>query len=291
MPSLFLDSAYLVFLTLGICVVLSTGEIDLSIFGILALGTTLSLWLASSFPVEERTLVLIVTTVAFSVLLSILNAVFVVFLKHNSLLVTVASFSSFYGLSLLVFDFAIGNPSPKEVPGQSMVEIFSVPPYLRELLHSQPFGVRLELIIILVTLVSLWLMLDKTKLGLAMKAIGQNTPSAIYSGVNLNSVRLASFLIAGVMYGIGSILLYARFPTVRPSELIGDAVVPITCAVISGAEIKGGRLPLLFTVFGVGTFLALQQTVMSINIFPAASYHAVFGLVLLLYIVIRYHSK
>lgn len=280
-PGLLLNSTYLLFLTLGISIILSIGEIDLSVYGISALSAILSLWLNALFPASQSAVLLIFTTIVIATFLSSLNALFIVTMKRDSLLVTIASFSAFYGTAMIVY---LNSTSKNKV-------LYSIPSSLLELSDSSLFGMRIEISIIVCALLLLWIIVDRTKLGLAMKAIGQSPASALYSGLKIDRVKFLCFVLAGISYGVGCVLSYSRFSSTRPSELVGETVIPIMCAVLSGSEIRGGRLPLLFTPIGVGTFVCLQQTVMSLKLFPAESYHAIFGVILLIYILIRYKSQ
>jgi rhamnose transport system permease protein len=278
-PGLLLKSSYLVFLTLGVSVILSTGEIDLSVFGVSSLTAILTLCVTSVL--HLHTSAIIILTLFFAVSLSLINAILVIWLKLDSLLVTLASFSAYYGGAMIVYlkTTNLGN-NPYILP--DAVKSSSWKPF---------FGVRLEVLILVLTLVALWLLLNKTKLGVSLKAIGQNPVSALYSGVKLGKIRFIAFLIAGILYGIGSFLDYSRFSSTRPSDLLQDSVTPILCAIISGAEIRGGRLPVFFVVIGVGTFLALKELVMAQEYLPSESYNAVFGIVLLIYIFVRYWTR
>jgi len=280
-PDLVLNSTYLLFLTLGISTILSIGEIDLSVYGISALSAILSLWINSLISTSSSAFFLILTTILIATLLSFLNALLIVTMKRDSLLVTIASFSAFYGIAMIVY---LNSTSKNKV-------LYTIPDSLVNLSDTSLLGMRFEIPIITATMLLLWFIMHRTKLGLAMKAVGQSSQSARYSGININTVKTISFLVAGALYGIGCVLSYSRFSSTRPSELVGDTVIPIMCAVLSGSEIKGGRFPLLFTLAGVSTFICLQQTVMSLKLFPAESYHAIFGTVLLIYILIRYKSQ
>lgn len=276
-PSLLLNSSYLIFFTLGISIILSVGEIDLSVYGIAALSAVLTLWLISLLPTAHYLLLLLLPLII-SIGLSLLNAFLIVRFARDSLLVTIATFSTFYGLSMYIFVNTFSKDS----------RLYAVPNILKGLLTYTFINIQVEVFIIIIFLILLWVTLNKTKIGLLMKAIGQNEQSATFSVIRIKRVKYISFLIAGLLYGVGTLINISRFSSTRPSELLGDVVIPIMCAILSGADIKGGQLPIAFIIVGVTTFLSLQQFVFSIRTFPPEAYHAVFGSVLIIYIIFKY---
>ena len=67
-----------------------------------------------------------------------------------------------------------------------------------------------NLIIICVTvamLVALFLFLNKTKIGLSMRAVSQNKELALMTGVNVKRVITTTFMIGGVLLAVGGFML------------------------------------------------------------------------------------
>jgi ribose/xylose/arabinose/galactoside ABC-type transport system permease subunit len=275
-PALILNSAYLFFLTLGACIILATSEIDLSVYGIVSLSTILALWTVKAIATGAEIYLLILLVILFATIFSLINAFAIVRFKLNSLLVTLATFSIYFGLAMFIYVTTVQHDKDR----------YAIPDEIRALAEANYLGVKPAFFILVLCLITLWLIINKTKLGLAIKAIGQSAESARFSNVNIPKTMYISFALAGTLYGVGCVFSFVRFASTRPSELIGDAVVPIMCAVISGASIRGGRLPLLFAVIGTSTFLCIQQLVM--HVASGVGHYAAFGLALFIYIFVRY---
>ena len=97
-PTILFDSSYLIFFTLGTAIILSTGEIDLSVFGIASLSIILALSITN-----QNIILLALLILVFSIVLSSINALSIVKFKKPSLLITIATYSIFYGISTTIY--------------------------------------------------------------------------------------------------------------------------------------------------------------------------------------------
>lgn len=86
----------------------------------------------------------------------------------------------------------------------------------------------------------LWILLEKTKFGMNIFAVGGNRAAATASGVNVRNVLFMVHILSGVIAAIGGILLALRISSATPrtgEEWDGDA---IGSAVIGGVSFMGG---------------------------------------------------
>ncbi len=83
--------------------------------------------------------------------------------------------------------------------------------------------------IVVVVLVGLWLLMNKTKIGLAMRATSQRNTTAMLMGINVNKVYLFTFAVGaalaclgGALYGIITPFSYlsGELPTIKAFAII-----------------------------------------------------------------------
>lgn len=92
------------------------------------------------------------------------------------------------------------------------------------------------------------LMLRRTVFGAHIYAIGNNEHAAWLAGINVNNVKLATFMLAGVLAGMGGIMQVARQGTAT-GGMGSDFLFPVlTAVVLGGASLSGGKGKILNTL-------------------------------------------
>ena len=95
----------------------------------------------------------------------------------------------------------------------------------------------IALITIIVSLFSMFLLtmlVQKTKLGKAMRAVSEDTGAAQLMGVNVNSVITFTFAIGAALAGIGALLYSANFPLIQPTMGAMLGLTAFVAAVLGG---------------------------------------------------------
>jgi D-xylose transport system permease protein len=84
-----------------------------------------------------------------------------------------------------------------------------------------------------------WL-LKKSRFGRNAYLIGANREAATYAGINVNKHIAIAFLIMGVLYAVGGVMLTSRLGVVTPSAGTNLELEVISAAVIGGVSLRGG---------------------------------------------------
>ena len=102
----------------------------------------------------------------------------------------------------------------------------------------------------------MWFIWNKTKFGKDMFAVGNNSEAAAVSGISYFKVTLATFIMAGICYGIGSFL--EAFKT-NPSASTGQGyeLDAIAACVVGGISFFGGIGKIKGAVIGVLIFTGM----------------------------------
>jgi len=165
------------------------------------------------------------------------------------------------GISMLLQNLAqrIFSANARPFPSSSILPSVSI----------SIFGLKVSIIALVTILVSIVSMLlltflvQKTKMGKAMRAVSEDTGAAQLMGINVNNTISFTFAVGAALAGIGSILYCCRYPQVSPTmgSLLGlkafVAAVLGGIGSIPGAMIGGfaiGLAEVLVTALGLSTW-------------------------------------
>ena len=114
-------------------------------------------------------------------------------------------------------------------------------------------GVPYIILIVLVVLVACTVLLQRTRFGRYVYAIGGNAEAARRAGVSLPSIRTWSFILAAVISGIAGIL-FASWQVSLTTNIIKASnnyvLLAVAAAVIGGTSLFGGRGKTIHGVLG-----------------------------------------
>ncbi len=215
----------------GQTIVLIRGGVDLSIGGMISLGTAVA---ATQFTDDPATVVFwagIVLAIGFGV--GALNGLLISVLKLQPFLVTLASWSMLSGAAMLVLPTDGGR----------------VPGWWVNFGYSQFLGLSSP-VWMLLGLVAFWFWFSRTRLGITIKAAGSNEKSAFLSGISITRSNVLTYGISG-LFAAGA-ALFLTTQTGAGSPTIGkDYILPsVAAAVIGGVSLFGGRGHLYGTMIG-----------------------------------------
>jgi branched-chain amino acid transport system permease protein len=107
-----------------------------------------------------------------------------------------------------------------------------------------------------VLLAAMWFIVQKTRLGMAMRAVSFNDKAAALMGVNVNRIISFTFGLGSALAAVAGIFYAMRSPTIEPLMGIQPGLRAFIAAVVGGignlpgAALGGVLLGLLETLFG-----------------------------------------
>lgn len=110
--------------------------------------------------------------------------------------------------------------------------------------------VPLPAIYMIVAFVILWIILNKTKFGKHVYAVGGNVVAARYSGINTRKTVILVYIISGFLAAGSGILLISRLGSGQPTIGDGAELDAIASCVVGGVSMNGGSGTLVGTLFG-----------------------------------------
>jgi ribose transport system permease protein len=231
----------------GQTIVLLRGGIDLSIGGMISLGTVIA---ATHFGDDAATTMLWAVLVALiGATAGALNGVLISALRLQPFLVTLASWSILSGAALMILPTDGGHlPDAWTAFGGDAFLGLSSSVWLLGLL------------------IVFWFWFKATRLGVAVRATGSNERSAVLSGVPIVAINVAVYGLSGLFAALAALYLTTQTGTGSPT--IGkDYILPsVAAAVIGGISLFGGRGGLIGTVIGTFIFTIIGNLVFVLNV-------------------------
>ncbi len=200
-----------------------TGEIDLSVAGIVALAST-AMGFALQYGAGTPVLVLIGLTTG--LLCGAFNGVLVTRLGLPSIVVTIGTMSLFRGIAYIVLGDQAFNGYPNDFAVFGRGYIWWVITY--------------EVVIFCVLALAFGILLHFTTFGRRLYIIGNNPTAALFSGVRVMRTKFVLFCLTGLMSGLAAVCLTSRLGSTRPSIAQGWELEVVTMVVLGGVSILGG---------------------------------------------------
>jgi ribose transport system permease protein len=132
--------------------------------------------------------------------------------------------------------------------------------------------------------------LNRTKLGRHIYAVGGNREAARFAGINTRRVLFFAYAYSGLMAGISGVVLASRMFSGQPTAGDGQEMEAIAATVLGGTSMLGGQGAMGGTVIGVLIMGALQN---GLNLLGINSFwqYVVKGAVILLAVYIDVIKK
>lgn len=233
-----------------LCII--SGEMDLSTESVMALSAVVTAYLAGTSSDASGLYLNGITTFGIILLIGIFiglfNGFFIVKMKINSFIITLAGYLMFRAVGLVVSrGRGVVNIS-KDIVMVARTNIGPIP----------------LMVIILFILYSLFhLFLTKTKLGRYIYFIGDSREASYNAGIRVNKVLFGVFILSSVLSAIAGWLMAARINGCSPSLGMGMLFEAMAAVVIGGVSLQGG-IGKLTGVFAGAILLSSISTVIAI---------------------------
>lgn len=250
-----LASSYFVgFLALGVTFVIITGGIDLSIGALLMCSALIGGLLYRDHNVPLW--VALICMVVFGSFVGLLNGLMVTKLKLPPFIATLGSMMISLGFGSIVTGTSSKYfPTIHEPDGWFSRVFFKTE-------NGFPMGVIWLVVFFVITLI----ILNKSKIGRYIFAIGSNEEAVRLSGIKVDKWKSMAFVISGFSAGLGSIFYAATYTVVIPNTGNGIELQAIAAVVIGGTSLSGGIGSLTGTMIGVFIMSILKNGLISMSL-------------------------
>lgn len=245
-----------------VTMLLISGNFDISIGAIYTLVPLVALRV---FDATASIALLVVVGIVGGIAAGSVNGAIVTKGRINSFVATLATALVFFGLAYLVTGGTILRISDLEI---------------RALVTTRILGITTSTWIALVVVIFAWLLLERTRFGRYVFAIGGNREAARLAGVPVDRIVFLIFLLVGASAGLAGTMNTARTLTAQASDDFSLVFTVIAAVVVGGTSIMGGFGAIWRTIVGV-FFIAFLGNGFNLNGIDPVIQRIIEGLVIL----------
>jgi ribose transport system permease protein len=183
-------------------------------------------------------------------LVGLINGWLVAFLGLQSLACTLGTMIMCQGVALVILD----------APGGEVAA------FIMNRLTDTVFGIIPVAGVILAAVVLGWLLLRRTRLGIAIYAVGTDAVASHLTGINVKRTKLAVFGLAGIAYGLAGYMLSAQTGTGDPRVSNSFLLYVFAAVAIGGTSLGGGRGGVIGGVIGAGILTVMQKLLFAVGV-------------------------
>jgi ribose transport system permease protein len=234
-------------LAVGMTFVIATAGIDLSVGSMVAAAGMFGGILVDP---EGSTLLFIAGAIFFGTALGSINAIAIAYGRVVPFIATLAMFSIARGVALLLNDkLPVGlldlNGGSFGDPAAFSLMWFGT---------GRILGIPISVYVFLGIVIAGWVVLNRTRYGRFVVAVGGNREAARIAGVPVRRTILSVYVLSGLLAGVAAVLLCARLGSASPVSGNLYELDAIGAVVIGGTSLAGGRATIVGTFLGVLTF-------------------------------------
>lgn len=244
-------------------IVIISGGFDVSLGAIYILSPIVAL------KVENATgsvLYMVLAGAAVGITAGIINGLIIAYAKINSFITTLATSFILFGLAYILSDGSILMISDIES---------------RSFVTTKIFGITSATWMALFFLIISWILLERTRFGRSIFAVGGNIEAARLSGIRVNRVQIIAFTLGGFGAGLAGALNSIRTTSAQASDDFSVIFAVIAAVVVGGTSIAGGSGAIWRSVAGV-FFIAILVNGFNLNGIDPVFQRIIQGLVILL---------
>jgi inositol transport system permease protein len=240
-------------IAIGVTMVIITTGIDLSSGSVLALGAVFAAslaqqpgWHDAKYPgLMVPVIVPIVAALAIGILCGAINGGLIARFKIPPFIATLGMMTVARGFALIYSNRPVsGLTDAYNFIGQGEIfKVISIP-------GQPPLGIPIPVIILAAVAIGAHVLLNNTRFGRHIYAVGGNEQAALISGLNVGRIKIGVYTIAGLLSGLAGLVLSSRVGSGQPGLGVGYELDAIAAAVIGGTSLSGGVGTIWGTIIG-----------------------------------------
>jgi ribose transport system permease protein len=222
-------------LAIGMTFVIATAGIDLSVGSMVAAAA-----IAGGQFVDSGSFVFFLAALGMGILLGGVNAGAIAYGRVPPFMATLAMLLAARGIALWMSD-------------KTPISIFNLEG-IRWFGNGEIIGIPSSAVVFLAVAAVGWILLNRTRYGRYVVAVGGNREAARIAGVKVRPIIFSVYVLSGICVAIAAVMLTGRLASASP--LVGNLyeLDAIAAVVIGGTSLAGGRATIVGTFLGVITF-------------------------------------
>ncbi|NLU10709.1 MAG: ABC transporter permease [Tepidanaerobacter acetatoxydans] len=267
---------------LACMLVIISGGIDMSFFavGCVAMYVTVK-YLVDRAMLDTPLFLIFAAAIIIGIILELINWFFIDKLNLPPFIVTIGSQSLYKGFLLAFVGTTYITTMPKGMRKLAVT-------YVSSTTSSSGIVYNLHFLVIVVAAmyIIMHIVLNFTRFGRNIYAIGADVAAAQRAGINISRTRFLVFLIAGAIAGVGGVFQGTLNRAAVPADLVGQELLVIAAVVLGGGGGKQARGSVLGTALGVILLSLISNNLILMKV-PSYWQQAVTGIIILIGLIIQ----
>lgn len=243
-------------IAVGMTLVILTAGIDLSVGSILALTSAFA---AAMVGADLPVLIAIPAALLAGALLGGVSGAIIAKGKVQAFIATLVTMTALRGFTMVFTD---GRPISTGFSENS--DAFAV------LGTGYWLGIPVPIWIMALVFALAWYLLNHTRLGRYIYALGGNESATRLSGINVDRVKIAVYTLCGSLSALAGLIVTSRLSSAQPTAGMGYELDAIAAVVVGGTSLMGGKGRIMGTLIGALIIGFLNN---ALNLLDVSSYY------------------
>jgi ribose transport system permease protein len=277
-------SAFIGIIAVGMTFVITAGGLDLSVGSMAAFIAGLMILVMNAMlpvmgPGWPLVFVGMLTAMVAGTLAGFVNGFLITTMRIEAFIVTLGTMGIYRSLVTWLAD------------GGTLSLDFGMRSVIRPIYFDGILGISWPIIVFALVAISGELVMRRAAFGRHAAAVGSNDQVARYSSVNVNRVRMLTYVFLGILVGVATIMYVPRLGAASPSTGVLWELEAIAAVIIGGTMLKGGFGRVWGTVIGV-LILSLIDNILNLTdgVSPYLN-GAIQGVIIILAVILQRDKK
>lgn len=250
-------SAFIGIIAVGMTFVITGGGLDLSVGSMAAFIAGLMILVMNAMlpmmgPGWPLVFVGMLTAMVAGTLAGFVNGFLITTMRIEAFIVTLGTMGIYRSLVTWLAD------------GGTLSLDFGMRSVIRPIYFDGILGISWPIIVFALVAITGELVMRRAAFGRHAAAVGSNDQVARYSSVNVNRVRMLTYVFLGILVGVATIMYVPRLGSASPSTGVLWELEAIAAVIIGGTMLKGGFGRVWGTVIGV-LILSLIDNILNLT--------------------------
>jgi ribose transport system permease protein len=261
-------------IAVGMTLVILTAGIDLSVGSVLALCGAFA---ASLIAMEVPILIAVPTALLAGAALGAISGIIIAKGKVQAFIATLVTMTLLRGVTMVYTD---GRPISTGFTDTADAFAWFGTGYA--------LGIPVPVWIMVVVFASVWYLLNHTRFGRYVYALGGNESATRLSGINVDKVKIGVYAICGLLAALAGIIVTSRLSSAQPTAGMGYELDAIAAVVLGGTSLMGGKGRIMGTLIGALIIGFLNN---ALNLLDVSSYYQMIAKAVVILLAVLVDNK
>ncbi|EPO2879501.1 ribose ABC transporter permease [Vibrio cholerae] len=261
-------------IAVGMTLVILTAGIDLSVGSVLALCGAFA---ATLVAMEVPVLVAVPTALLAGAALGAISGIIIAKGKVQAFIATLATMTLLRGVTMVYTD---GRPISTGFTDTADTFAWFGTGYA--------LGIPVPVWLMVVVFAGAWYLLNHTRFGRYVYAVGGNESATRLSGINVDRVKIGVYAICGLLAALAGIIVTSRLSSAQPTAGMGYELDAIAAVVLGGTSLMGGKGRIMGTLIGALIIGFLNN---ALNLLDVSSYYQMIAKAVVILLAVLVDNK